>query len=516
MRCRYAPSLVQKRIGILVVAYNAASTLATVLDRIPVDFRRRITDVLVADDHSQDDTYGVGVEYREANIDLPLTVIRHERNLGYGGNQKAGYRWAIDQGLDIIVLLHGDGQYAPERLPELVAPLDRDECDAVLGSRMMEPGAARRGGMPLYKYVGNRILTAWENAMAGTSLTEWHSGYRAYAVDALAAIEFEANSDGFDFDTQILLQLHHAGKHILELPIPTYYGDEICHVNGMAYARDVALHTLRYRLQRVGFAPEGAAGGIGAVHDYELKSSPDSSHSRLLDWLGAHDPLRILDLGCADGWLAEHARKLGHEVVGVDLVERPGVIDRVDRFVQADLDHGIPAEVGEGFDIVLAADVLEHVREPGHLLRDVAPLLADGGAVYTSIPNFAHWYPRLRLLAGRFDYDHRGILDHGHVRFFTRQSFERLVRRTGFVVTRRDAVGTPFEVLQRGGSGRRSLVVRLAEAADRMAVPARPTLFGYQFLYELRPVSSSHTGVGDGSTSTASDSTTASPGRGSK
>lgn len=516
MRCRYAPSLVQKRIGILVVAYNAASTLATVLDRIPVDFRRRITDVLVADDHSQDDTYGVGVDYRDANIDLPLTVIRHERNLGYGGNQKAGYRWAIDQGLDIVVLLHGDGQYAPERLPDLVAPLDRDECDAVLGSRMMEPGAARRGGMPLYKYVGNRILTVWENAMAGTSLTEWHSGYRAYAVDALAAIDFEANSDGFDFDTQILLQLHHAGKHILELPIPTYYGDEICHVNGMAYARDVALHALRYRLQRVGFAPEGAASGVGVADDYELKSSPGSSHSRLFDWLAAVEPARVLDLGCADGWLAAHARKVGHEVVGVDVLERPGVVDRVDRFVRADLDQGIPEEVGGDFDVVLAADVLEHVREPRALLQEFTSRLAPGGVVFTSVPNFAHWYPRARAVTGRFDYDHRGILDRGHIRFFTRDSFERMARHAGFTPVRREAVGTPFEVLQRGGSRPRGRILRAVEAADRVAVAARPTLFGYQFLYELRPASSSHTGVGDGSTSTASDSTTASPGRGSK
>ena len=505
-----------KRIGILVVAYNAASTLKMVLDRIPSDFRHRIAEVLVADDHSQDDTYAIGVEYRDANSELPITVVRHDRNLGYGGNQKAGYRWAIEHGLDVVVLLHGDGQYAPERMPELVAPLDRDECDAVLGSRMMERGAARRGGMPLYKYVGNRILTTWENAMAGTSLTEWHSGYRAYSVDALRSIDFEQNSDGFDFDTQILLQLHDAGKQILEVPIPTYYGDEICHVNGLAYARDVAGHALRYRMQRVGFAPPDATPGIGVADDYELKSSPGSSHRRLLDWLEARPPVRILDLGCADGWLAEHARKLGHEVVGVDVVARPGVVDRVDRFVQADLDDGIPPEVGDGFGVVLAADVLEHVREPAALLLQVPALLAEGGVVLASVPNFAHWYPRLRVVAGRFDYDRRGILDDGHVRFFTRASFERTARDAGFAVERREAVGTPFEVVGRGGRGARGAIVRVAEAVDRVAVAVRPTLFGYQFLYELRPVSASQTGVDGGSTSRRSPSSIASPGSGSR
>ena len=117
--------------------------------------------------------------------DLPLTVIRHERNLGYGGNQKAGYDLAIEHGLDIIVLLHGDGQYAPELLASIVAPLVRGEADAVFGSRMMAEGGARRGGMPLYKYVGNKVLTRFENAVAGAELTEWHSGYRAYWVEAL-------------------------------------------------------------------------------------------------------------------------------------------------------------------------------------------------------------------------------------------------------------------------------------------------------------------------------------------
>ena len=160
-----------KRIGILVVAYNAASTLATVLDRIPESFRGRITKVLVGDDASQDSTHLVALGYQQLSTDLPLEVIRHPRNLGYGGNQKAGYHWAIDQDLDIVVMLHADGQYAPESLPAMVAPLERDEADAVFGSRMLDEGAARRGGMPLYKYVGNKILTRVENVAAGTSLS---------------------------------------------------------------------------------------------------------------------------------------------------------------------------------------------------------------------------------------------------------------------------------------------------------------------------------------------------------
>jgi len=240
------------RIGVLVVAYNAASTLRGVLDRLPQEFRSRVAHVLVSDDASDDGTYTIGVDY-QINGDLPLTVMRHPRNLGYGGNQKSGYRWAMEHHLDVVVLLHGDGQYAPEVIGDLVAPLKAYEADAAFGSRMMVPGSARNGGMPLYKFLGNRMLTVFSNAVVGMSLTEWHSGYRAYRVDALRDIPFESNSDGFAFDTEIILQLHEAGKVITEVPIPTYYGDEICYVNGMRYAKDVVVDVARYGLRRRGF-----------------------------------------------------------------------------------------------------------------------------------------------------------------------------------------------------------------------------------------------------------------------
>ena len=231
--------LARPRIGILVVAYNAESTLVATLDRVPADFRERVAEVIVLDDASHDDTFARGQAWA-CRPDTPRTlVVRHTKNLGYGGNQKAAYKLALERGLDIVVLLHGDGQYAPEMLPEMVAPVERGECDAVMGSRMMEKGAARRGGMPLYKLVGNRILTRAENAMLGAQFTEFHSGYRVYSTSALREIPFEHNTDDFDFDTQIIVQLLDAGKRILEIPIPTYYGDEICYVNGMRYAKDV-------------------------------------------------------------------------------------------------------------------------------------------------------------------------------------------------------------------------------------------------------------------------------------
>lgn len=480
------PTTAPKRIGILVVAYNAATTLAAVLDRIPEDFRPSITTVLVGDDHSQDQTHLVAVGYQSLAPDLPIQVTRHERNLGYGGNQKWGYRTAIEQDLDVIVLLHGDGQYAPELLPDMVAPLLAGEADAVMGSRMMVPGGARRGGMPLYKYVGNRILTTVENALAGVELSEWHSGYRAYSVEALRQLPFERNSDGFDFDTQIILQLIETGQRIVEIPIPTYYGDEISHVNGLKYAKDITQHVLRYRAHKMGF---GTGELAFASQAYEEKHAEDSSHGILLGWMGRRTGARVLDLGCSDGRLAQRLRELGHHVTGVDVEALEGVKERVDRFVQADLDEGLPPDLDGPYDVVLAADVLEHLRRPEVLLGQLHDVLAPGGTVLASVPNFGHWYPRARVALGRFDYDRRGILDAGHVRFFTRRSFERLAASQGFAVARREATGLPLEVAARGGSGSvpASGAAGWLARLDRAAVGLRPELFGYQFLYELRP-----------------------------
>jgi len=474
------------KIGILVVAYNAEQHLTRTLDRIPEEFFDQLTEVFVCDDASQDDTYGVGLAYQERAGHRPIRVVKHPVNLGYGGNQKYGYRWAIESGLDVVVLLHADGQYAPECLPDMVAPILNGEAEAVFGSRMMEPGTAIDGGMPRYKYIGNRILSTWQNAMAGINLTEWHSGYRAYSVKALEALPFHRNSDGFDFDTEIIVQMIESGARISEIPIPTYYGDEICHVNGMEYAWDVSKLVGRYRLHKMGF---GTGELAFSSEPYELKPGPGSSHGRLLAWLSNRPPAKVLDLGCADGALGQRIRSLGHHVTGVDLDRFDGVEDRLDAFVQADLEHGIPDSVGGGYDVVLCADVIEHVRDPQQLLYDAGQLVGVGGSVIASVPNFGHWYPRTRVALGLFDYDRRGILDKTHVRFFTRRSFERLIDAAGLAVLRREATGLPFDVANRGGSGDSDVSQRagLLETIDRATVKIRPQLFGYQLLYELKP-----------------------------
>jgi 2-polyprenyl-3-methyl-5-hydroxy-6-metoxy-1,4-benzoquinol methylase len=173
---------------------------------------------------------------------------------------------------------------------------------------------------------------------------------------------------------------------------------------------------------------------------------------------------------------------MGHHVTGVDVHEFPQAAERMSAFYRADLSQGIPPEVGTGFDLVLMADVLEHLGRPEDLIRQCQDVLAPEGSIILCVPNIGHWYPRARTVLGRFDYDQRGILDATHLRFFTRRSIAKLVERNGFTVRRMEAVGLPLDAL--GLEGTKGHLVRLI---DHFLVTLWPTMFGYQFIVEATP-----------------------------
>ncbi len=309
------------RVLIFIVAYNAESTITKVLTRIPQSLKQYHTEVLIIDDASADQTYEMAEQARrEGLIDYPITVLRNPVNQCYGGNQKLGYHYAIENGFDVVALVHGDGQYAPEALPDLLKPLIKGQADAVFGSRMMTMTGAIKGGMPLYKYVGNRILTFYQNTLLGSNLSEFHSGYRLYSVAALKKVPFELNNDDFHFDTEIIIQLIFAGLRIKELPIPTYCGDEICRVNGLKYAWDVVKATTTARLQafhlmyRRNFDvhPDNAGNSF-----YLPKLDFKSPHTEALSLID--DNTTVVDVGCASGYLALPLKRKNCKVVGVGL-----------------------------------------------------------------------------------------------------------------------------------------------------------------------------------------------------
>lgn len=238
------------KIGIFIIAYNAVNHLIKTINRIPPDLYEQVDEIFVIDDCSTDNSYYAALGHKHHNKIEKLTVHRNEKNQGYGGNQKVGYQYAIDRGHDIVALVHGDGQYAPEALPLLLEPLIKGEADMVFGSRMSNRFDALKGGMPLYKFVGNRVLTYLQNKLSGLSLSEYHSGYRLYSTHALRKIPFESFTNTWHFDTQIILAMAERKMRIAERPIPTYYGDEICHVNGIPYAMHCLMTSYRYYRNR--------------------------------------------------------------------------------------------------------------------------------------------------------------------------------------------------------------------------------------------------------------------------
>ena len=475
----------QKRILVFIVAYNAEKTIQSVIRRIDPALAQYDTEILIIDDSSADATFDRARELPDAPF--PMTVLFNPVNQGYGGNQKIGFHYAIKEKFDIVALVHGDGQYAPECLNDLLQPLLADQADAVFGSRMLHRGAARRGGMPLYKLIGNKILTGLQNRWLHTSFSEFHSGYRLYSVKALAGIPFDRNTNDFHFDTEIIIQLLRGEYTIKELPIPTYYGDEICHVNGLRYAWNVLKATLLSRAQNLGIlydrkydvTPRGALNPL-----YQPKFEFESPHTMAIERVRPGS--KVLDIGCASGYMARALGRKQCEVTGVDQYPPPEDAGLA-RFIQADLSASdLPVDAG-AFDYVLALDVIEHLRSPEAFVDSLRPRgpSAGGPTVIVSTANIAFWITRLMLLFGQFHYGPRGILDLTHTRLFTFATMRNLFEQAGFQVEEVRGVPAPYPLAMGPGAFANALV-RL----NHVLIRIWRALFSYQIFMVARPLPS--------------------------
>ncbi len=233
-----------RRIAVVLPAYNAALTLKRTCDEIPRDL---VDDIILTDDASRDETVSIARA-------LGLHVIQHVKNRGYGGNQKTCYAAALSRGADIVIMLHPDYQYSPRLLPAMACMLASGHYDAALASRILGRGAIQ-GGMPLYKYIFNRMLTFAQNVLIGAKMSEYHSGYRAWTRQVLEALPLEKCSDDFVFDNQMLALALHRGFRIGEISCPTKYFPEASSINfrrSMIYGLGVLRTSLEFRLNRMG------------------------------------------------------------------------------------------------------------------------------------------------------------------------------------------------------------------------------------------------------------------------
>ena len=207
-------------------------------------------EIFIVDNASPDNTYLIGVGYKNEKGLHNLSIYKNETNLGYGGSQKVAYRYAIERGYDVVVMLHGDAQYAPEKISYLLEPLENGEADMVFGSRIA--GLPLSGGMPLHRFLGNKFLTALQNYVLDWDLSEYHSGFRVFSCAALRQIPFQACSDFYHFDTDILVQFKLKGLRVVERPIPTHYGTERSYVNVWRYGFDILYTLIEYLFHKKG------------------------------------------------------------------------------------------------------------------------------------------------------------------------------------------------------------------------------------------------------------------------
>lgn len=227
----------EMKIVVVMPAYCAAATIGDVIGRVSKKDMERIYEIIIVNDGSTDNTKEVALRTQKKYG--KIKIIDHEVNKGYGAAQKTGYKEALKDGADIIILLHSDGQYAPEIMLDLTKPIEEGGADVVLGSRMLIRGGAMKGGMPLYKFIGNKFLTFCENLAYGLKLSEYHSGYMLYSRKALTTIPFEKLSNTFHFDGEMLIVTGKKGLRLAEMPIPTRYAGEKSHLNPIKYGLDV-------------------------------------------------------------------------------------------------------------------------------------------------------------------------------------------------------------------------------------------------------------------------------------
>ena len=233
-----------KRVTVVLPAYNAAKTLSKTIAEVPMNI---VDEIILCDDNSKDNTIEVA---KQLNINH---IISHQINRGYGGNQKSLYDKAISTNADIVIMLHPDYQYTPKLITAMVSIISEGLYPVVFGSRILG-GGALKGGMPLYKYIANRFLTSFQNILLGQKLSEYHTGYRAYSIDVLKAIDYNANSDDFIFDNQVIAQIFEKGYEIGEITCPTKYFEEASSINltrSIQYGLGVVSVSLKYGFKRL-------------------------------------------------------------------------------------------------------------------------------------------------------------------------------------------------------------------------------------------------------------------------
>ncbi|MFN0008384.1 MAG: methyltransferase domain-containing protein [Planctomycetota bacterium] len=440
----------ESRCVLLVLAHSGSGRmLAPTLARVPEALRPRFAEIAVL-------LEGDEAEPRELPAWPNLRVRRNPRRYGHGGRRKVAFEYALGQGFDHAIVVEADGRHPIEDLGRIWDPA-LEGAEVVLGARE-RPGSV----------VGTALL----RGALGMPIADWGSSLRLYGCRVLRRIPFQLASDGRRFDTEILIQCRALGITVIQARVGAFEDEGFSAFESFRAAIDYRLHQLH--VQRNG------AFLVDQHVPYTFKHSPTGSHVQILRAIPSGS--RVLDLGCSQGLLARPLREKGVRTTGVDVRPREQVSLDLDSYLGHDLEEPLELPEGRVFDFVVISDVLEHVVNRQQLLRSARRHLKPEGRLLISTPNVAIWFYRLSLLAGRFEYGPRGVLDETHVHLFTQSTFRREVERGGFKILRQRVTSLPFEVIFES-TGQSRLVAALSRLYHLLA-RAWPKMFAYQFILE--------------------------------
>jgi glycosyltransferase involved in cell wall biosynthesis len=480
------PTIGGKKVLIFIDCYNAEDSIGSVLERIGKDIwesKQFCTEILIVDDRSPDRTCCAAEDYARRHPERKLTILSNPKRQGYGGNQKIGYLYAVREGFDVVVLLRGDGRDACESLGRLVQPIIDGDADVVFGSRMFDRLNARKGTMPLYKWLGNRFLTFIQNRIIGCNLSEFHIGCRACRVRALASVPFEYNSDHFGFDADTIIQLLDTQKRVKEIAVPVFSDDRIELFSAVKCAMYAIRSSILCRAVRWGiyyhpkFDYEPASN-----YRYKEKFGYASSHQFVLERV--EDGSTVLDIGCGPGFMAKRLAAKGVKTISIDLRIRPEARENSWKCIEVDVErYDFDDDFGK-VDYILVLDILEHLKSPERLLHVLRQRFSqDAPYVVITTGTVAFFALRIGLLFGSFNYSRRGVLDMDHSRLFTFAALCRTLRAYGYEIVEKRGLPAPFPLVMD-----RRWLAHLLLLVNRVLIFFSKGLFSYQIAVIAKPL----------------------------
>ena len=391
----------------------------------------------------------------------------------------------IGNNFDFIALSHGDGQYPPEEIPKQLKPLLSHKYDAVFGSRMMTGLDALKGGMPIYKFIGNKVTSWIENKLIGSNLSEFHTGQRLFSVKILKKIPFQLNSNEHYFDTQMIIQLCLVKARIIEMPIKTFYGDEICYVNGWKYCWNVCKEALLIRLQKAGITYKRRYDPN--INYYKNYHSPKPNgfmdiHRLALD--NIKNSSKVLEFGSGTGIISKILLKKKCNIFGLD--KNPPKENILNNFLKINLNQDLKNLKKikiDDYDYIILLDLVNHLKYPEEFMENLKNFFNsyESPTLIITTPNIGFVFNRIQLFFGFFNYGRRGILHPSHSRLFTFNSLKNLLTESGYQVFDEKTVPAPFESAF-GKNFFSSFLITL----NKILILFSKKLFGYSILLKAK------------------------------